>query len=462
MKTPTLVSALVSIIIAAAPDLCAQSNNTPANLRNPMPEKWLYTPEVEPVLPSDDQWWQSFNDPVLDSLIAMGIDNNFNLDQAARRREIARLTMQQAKSAYFPTIQASAGYARKHAAGTNTNSYSLGADMSWEIDVFGKIHQNVKAKKAAYNASRAEYLSAMVSMTAQIATYYVNFRMLQTQEAIAHEHMESQTIVLSKVETRHEVGLVSKLDVAQAKTVYYQTEATLPQLTVSMRETINSLAILLGVYPDAIEGMLATPQPLPKHQQIIPSGVPMNLLRRRPDIVSSESDLAMYAAEVGIAKKDFLPTLTLDGTIGFQSGDIDNLFNRQGFYYSIAPTLSWTVFSGFERKYAVAQAKEQMQIGIDNYNLTVMTAVAEVNNAMAEYQAAIETYEADKKVFDQSSEAFDLSIEQYTSGLSAFTPVVDAQIDRLTTANAMVTAQGNAVIALIDLYKALGGSPIQF
>lgn len=462
MKTSTLVSAIASLIIATAPGLSAQSDKNPAYLRNSMPEKWLYTPEVEPILPSDDQWWKSFDDPVLDSLIAMGIDNNFNLDQAARRREIARLTMQQARSAYYPTVQASAGYERRHAAGANTNSYSLGADLSWEIDVFGKIHQNVKAKKAAYNASRAEYLSAMVSMTAQIATYYINYRVLQAQEAIARDHMESQTIVLSKVETRHEVGLVSKLDVAQAKTVYYQTEATLPQLTVSMRETINSLAILLGVYPEAIEPMLSTPRPLPTYQQIIPSGVPLNLLRRRPDIVSAESDLAMYAAEVGIAKKDFLPTLTLDGTIGVQSGDINHLFERQGFYYSVAPTLSWTVFSGFERKYAVAQAKEQMQIGIDNYNLTVMTAVAEVNNAMAEYQAAIATYEADKKVYDQSNEAFDLSMEQYTSGLSAFTPVVDAQIDRLTTANSMITARGNAVIALIDLYKALGGSPVQF
>lgn len=450
------------MLIAFAPEICAQSNDNSAYLRSPMPEKWQYTPEVEAVLPTDDQWWKSFDDPVLDSLIVMGIDNNFNLDQAARRREIARLTMQQAKSGYYPTIQASAGYERRHAAGANTNTYSLGADMSWEIDVFGKIYQNVKAKKAAYRASRAEYVSAMVSMTAQIATYYVNFRVLQAQEAIAHEHMESQKRVLSIAETRHEVGLVSKLDVAQAKTVYYQTEATLPQLNVSMRETINALSILLGVYPEAIEPILTPHRPLPGYQQIIPSGVPMNLLRRRPDIVSSEAELAMYAAEVGIAKKDFLPTLTLNGTIGVQSADIDNLFHSQSFYYSIAPTLSWTVFSGFERKYAVAQAKEQMQIGIDNYNLTVMTAVSEVNNAMADYQASVATYEADKKVFDQSTEAFDLSVEQYTSGLSAFTPVVDAQIDRLTTANSMVTARGNAVIALIDLYKALGGSPVQF
>ena len=462
MKTHTLVSTIVMLLAIVAPDIKAQETSSADYLRRSMPENWSYSSDVETVLPSDDQWWKSFDDPVLDSLISIGIDNNFNLDQASRRREIARLTMQQAKSAYYPTLQVSAGYERRRTAGVNSNVYSLGADMSWEIDVFGKINENVKAKKAAYKASRAEYVSAMISMTAQIATYYVNFRVLQAQEAIAHEHMESQTKVLKIVETRHETGLVSKLDVAQAKTVYYQTKATLPQITVSMRETINVLSILLGVYPEAIAPMLERPMPLPAYERIVPAGVPMNLLRRRPDIVSAEAQLAMYASEIGIAKKDFLPTLTLDGSIGFQSGDFDKMFGHQGFYYTVAPTLSWTIFDGFERKYAVSQAKEQMQIGIDNYNLVVMTAVSEINNAMAEYQASVETYEADKNVYEQSTEAFDLSMDQYKSGLSAFTPVVDAQMDWLTTANSMATAKGNAVIALIDLYKALGGSPVQF
>lgn len=462
MKAHTLVSTFVMLLAVAAPEINAQSTNQADYLRSPMPENWRYSQEVEAVLPSDDQWWKSFDDPVLDSLISMGIDNNFSLDQAARRREIARLTMQQAKSAYYPKLQASAGYERRRTAGVSSNGYSLGADMSWEIDVFGKITENVKAKKSAYKASKAEYVSAMVSMTAQIATYYVNFRVLQAQEAIAREHMESQTRVLNIAEKRHEAGLVSKLDVAQAKTVFYQTKATLPQLSVSMHETINAISILLGVYPEVIAPMLEKPQQLPSYQQIVPAGVPVNLLRRRPDIVSAEAQLAMYASEIGIAKKDFLPTLTLDGSIGFQSSDIDKMFGRQGFYYTIAPTLSWTVFSGFERKYAVAQAKEQMQIGIDNYNLVVMTAVSEVSNAMAQYQASVATYEADKSVYEQSMEAFELSMDQYKSGLSAFTPVVDAQMDWLTTANSMATAKGNAVIALIDLYKALGGSPVQF
>lgn len=463
MKTHILVSTIGMLLTLVAPDVLAQrADNAGDYLRSPMPASWDGGTEVEPVMPSDDRWWKSFDDTVLDTLISIGIDNNFSLDQAARRREMARLVMQQAKSAYFPTVQLSTGYERRRAAGAISNSYSLGADMSWEIDVFGKITENVKAKRASYKASRAEYVSAMVSMTAQIATYYVNFRVLQAQEAIAREHMESQTRVLNIAEKRHEAGLVSELDVAQAKTVFYQTKATLPQLTVSMHETVNALSILLGVYPETIAPMLQRPGSLPSYQQIVPAGVPANLLRRRPDVVAAEAEVAMYASEIGIAKKDYLPTLTLNGTIGFQSTELNKTFEKQGFYYSITPTLSWTLFSGFERKYAVAQAREQMQIGIDNYNLTVMTAVSEVDNAMAQYQASVATYNDDKNVYEQSMKAFDLSMDQYKSGLSAFTPVVDAQMNWLTTANSMATAKGNAVIALIDLYKALGGSPVQY
>lgn len=135
------------------------------------------------------------------------------------------------------------------------------------------------------------------------------------------------------------------------------------------------------------------------------------------------------------------------------------MFTGDSFHYSIAPTLSWTIFDGLSRKYGVAQAREQMQTSIDAYNLTVMTAVGEVDNAMASYESALETLEITSDLLAQSREALALSVDQYKQGLSAFTNVVDAQIDVLNAANSMATAKGNALIAIIDLYKALGGSP---
>ncbi len=159
------------------------------------------------------------------------------------------------------------------------------------------------------------------------------------------------------------------------------------------------------------------------------------------------------------SKKDFLPTLALTGSIGWGSDRINKLVKSDSFTYSIAPKLSWTLFDGFSRRNAVASAKEQMLMGIDAYNLTVMTAYTEVENAMEAYNAALESMELNREVFIQSREAFDISMEQYKQGLTVFTNVVNAQIDWLNCANSLVAAHGDALIALVDLYKALGGAP---
>lgn len=455
------VSALALLLAGATGVASAQDRGHDApHLRQPMPERWTFTQEVTQTLPSDDPWWKTFGDPTLDSLISMGIDNNYNVSQALHRREIARQAIRQAQSGYYPTVGVSAGYTRSHTGRSiDTDAFSAGANFNWEVDVFGRITSQVKSKRAAYDASRAEYVATMVSITADIATYYVNYLVLQNEIAVAHEHIDYQKRVVEIAEARHEAGLVSKLDVAQAKTVLYSTQATLPALQAKSAQTLNALATLLGVYASDLAPAIKPDAKLPSYQQIIPAGVPANLLRRRPDIAQAEAQLAQDAAAIGIAKKDFLPTLTLQGTLGWGSDKIGGMFDSNHFTYSIAPTLSWTLFDGFSRKAAVAQAKEQMMAGIDAYNLTVMTAYTEVENAMTSYNAAVESLELDRAVFQQSHEAFSLAMDQYKEGLSAFTNVVNAQIDWLNCANSLVSAHGDALIALIDLYKALGGSP---
>lgn len=455
------VSALALLLAGATGVASAQDRGHDApHLCQPMPERWTFTQEVTQTLPSDDPWWKTFGDPTLDSLISMGIDNNYNVSQALHRREIARQAIRQAQSGYYPTVGVSAGYTRSHTGRSiDSDAFSAGANFNWEVDVFGRITSQVKSKRAAYDASRAEYVATMVSITADIATYYVNYLVLQNKIAVAHEHIDYQKRVVEIAEARHEAGLVSKLDVAQAKTVLYSTQATLPALQAKSSQTLNALATLLGVYASDLAPAIKPDAKLPSYQQIIPVGVPANLLRRRPDIAQAEAQLAQDAAAIGIAKKDFLPTLTLQGTLGWGSDRIGGMFDSNHFTYSIAPTLSWTLFDGFSRKAAVAQAKEQMMAGIDAYNLTVMTAYTEVENAMTSYNAAVESLELDRAVFQQSHEAFSLAMDQYKEGLSAFTNVVNAQIDWLNCANSLVSAHGDALIALIDLYKALGGSP---
>lgn len=452
MKILTLITVAVALpVIAIAKDNAA--------LITPLPERWTYQPDHEQILPEDDNWWTRFDDTMLDSLIRVASKANYNLLEAAHRREAARLAVKGARSGYWPTLSTSGSFGRSRVSGVNSNQWQLGVDMSWEIDLFGKVTAAVKQKKAAYSASKAEYTAAMVSMAADMATYYADYRRLQAQETIAREHMESQAQVLKIAQARHEAGLVSKLDVAQAKGVYLSTEATLPQLNVQLRSTLTSIATLLGVYPETIEKALAVERPMPDYRMLIPAGVPADLLRRRPDIIAAEASLAEQAAAVGIAKKEFMPSLTISGEIATAAERPGDLFGHNSLKYSVGPTLSWTIFDGFARKYNAAEARQQMEAMLDSYNLTVMTAVSEVDNAMASYKAAVEEFEIYSRYFEQCREALTLSIEQYKQGLSAFSNVVDAQIDLLNAANSRVTAHCNAVTALIDIYRALGGSP---
>lgn len=452
----------VFTIIASLWLAAGAQGQTKVYLVRPMPGEWHYDIASPQTLPTDDDWWRRFGDARLDSLIAIGMENNFNLAIAAKRREIARLAVRQAQSAYYPTVGVGASYTRSRAAGVNANNFALSADASWEIDLFGRITSQVKAQKEAYNASRADYAAAMVSLAADIATYYIEMRVTAMQLRVADEHLQSQQHVMDITQARFDAGLVSKLDVTQAQVVLLNTEATLPALRNTHAQYYNALATLLGVYPEQLAEMLpGTGWALPDYDHLIPAGVPADLLRRRPDIAEAEYNIASYAAKVGIAKKDFLPTLTLNGSIGVSSNEIDNLFKSNSFGYSVGPKLSWTVFDGLSRKYALSSAKEQMQSAIESYNLTVMSAVEEVNDAMSAYQAALRTMEIQTQIVEQTHEAFELSMDQYKQGLSSFTNVVDAQIDWLSAANSLVAANGNVLTSLVNIYKALGGSPIQ-
>ncbi len=431
-----------------------------------MPSRWAYTTDFDQTVPTDDAWWRSFGDAMLDSLIAIGIDRNYDIAMAARRIEIARQGVRRAQAAYYPSVTANAGWTRARSSGAvvspeidaSTSSYfGLGIDMNWEIDLFGKITARTRQEKASFKASRAQYAAMAVSITSKIASAYMRLRTLQGEKAVLQEHISSQKRVVEITEARFEAGISSMLDVAQAKTTYLSTEASITTLNTDIATAINTIGVLTGMFPEQIHAMLDTPRELPDFHQIVAVGVPMELLRRRPDVVEAEYALAADAAALGIAKKDFLPTLSIAGSIGTQAHDAGDLFSDRSFTYSIAPTLSWTVFDGMARKAAVVSAREQMQVGIDNYNLTLLTAVQEVDNAMSQYVNSLHYIDLIEQVVEQAQKSFELSIDLYKKGLSSFINVSDAQIARLQYADELVSARGAALSALINLYQALGG-----
>ena len=434
-------------------------------LDTPLPQAWEEGGEVfRQTLPVDDQWWKSFGDTTLDSLISIAVDRNYSVLTAIDRMNMAKAGLRMERSGFFPTVGINAGWTRQQTSGNTSelpqstqHYYDVSANMSWELDIFGSIRQRVKAQKETFAASKEEYTAVMVSLSAQVASSYIQLRELQQELKVVERNCASQAAVLKITEVRYNTGLVSKLDVAQAKSVYFSTKASIPQLESGINQYITSLAVLLGTYPQEIRPVLKRVGELPDYMEPISIGIPADLLMRRPDIRSAEHQINAQAASLGASKSDWLPQVFIKGSVGYASKDFKDLTKHKSFTYEIAPALSWTIFSGGKLVNATKSARAQLDEAIDQFNQTVLTAVQETDNAMTAYRSSIKQIVALREVRNQGQETLTLSLDLYKQGLTPFQNVLDAQRSLLSYENQLVQARGNSLLQLIALYQALGG-----
>ena len=430
-----------------------------------MPQAWEEGGEVfRQTLPVDDQWWKSFGDTTLDSLISIAVDRNYSVLTAIDRMNMSKAGLRMVRSGFFPTVGINAGWTRQQTSGNTSelpqstqHYYDVSANMSWELDIFGSIRQRVKAQKETFAASKEEYTAVMVSLSAQVASSYIQLRELQQELKVVERNCASQAAVLKITEVRYNTGLVSKLDVAQAKSVYFNTKASIPQLESGINQYITSLAVLLGTYPQEIRPVLERVGELPDYMEPISIGIPADLLMRRPDIRSAEHQINAQAASLGASKSDWLPQVFIKGSVGYASKDFKDLTKHKSFTYEIAPALSWTIFSGGKLVNATKSARAQLDEAIDQFNQTVLTAVQETDNAMTAYRSSIKQIVALREVRNQGQETLTLSLDLYKQGLTPFQNVLDAQRSLLSYENQLVQARGNSLLQLIALYQALGG-----
>ena len=434
-------------------------------LDTPLPQAWEEGGEVfRQTLPVDDQWWKSFGDTTLDSLISIAVDRNYSVLTAIDRMNMAKAGLRMERSGFFPTVGINAGWTRQQTSGNTSelpqstqHYYDVSANMSWELDIFGSIRQRVKAQKETFAASKEEYTAVMVSLSAQVASSYIQLRELQQELKVVERNCASQAAVLKITEVRYNTGLVSKLDVAQAKSVYFSTKASIPQLESGINQYITSLAVLLGTYPQEIRPVLERVGELPDYMEPISIGIPADLLMRRPDIRSAEHQINAQAASLGASKSDWLPQVFIKGSVGYASKDFKDLTKHKSFTYEIAPALSWTIFSGGKLVNATKSARAQLDEAIDQFNQTVLTAVQETDNAMTAYRSSIKQIVALREVRNQGQERLTISLDLYKQGLTPFQNVLDAQRSLLSYENQLVQARGNSLLQLIALYQALGG-----
>lgn len=434
-------------------------------LDTPVPQTWEESGEVfQQVLPVEDRWWKAFQDTTLDSLITVASDRNYSVLTAIDRMNAAKANLRIQRGNFLPNIGLDVGWTRQQTSGTTSELpqstqryYDASLNMSWELDLFGSIRQRVKAQKETFAASKEEYTAVMVSLSAQVASAYINLRELQQELEVVLKNGVSQEAVLKITEVRFNTGLVSKLDVAQAKSVYYSTKSSIPILEAGINQTITTLAVLLGTYPQEVRPTLERVGVLPDYMEPIGIGMPADLLLRRPDIRSAERQVNAQAALLGASKSDWLPKVFLKGSVGYAARDFKDLTRHNSFTYEIVPALSWTLFSGGKLVNATKLARAQLNESINQFNQTVLTAVQETDNAMSAYRNSIKQIVALREVCNQGQETLTLSLDLYKQGLNPFQNVLDAQRSLLTYENQLVQARGNSLLQLIALYQALGG-----
>ena len=435
-------------------------------LERPLPDGWLEKDMLfQQVLPVDDQWWKVFEDATLDSLINLAMEQNPSVLMAINRIDQAKAQWRISQSEFYPSLAFNGGWTRQQTSGNLgtgspqawTGYYSASVQMSWQLDVFGVIRQKAKAQKELYAASKEEYNATMVSLCAEVASAYFNLREVQQELDVLRKNAVSQEAVVKITESRYKTGLVSKLDVAQSKSVYYSTLASIPTTEANVIQYLNTLAVLLGLYPQDVTDALSDTKPLPDYMEPVGVGVPGELLLRRPDVRGAERQVNAQAALLGASKRDWLPEFFLNGSFGYASDDLKDVGKKRSMTWSIAPSMTWNLFNGGRNLQEERLQRAQLDESINQFNQTVLTAVQEVDNAMSAYKNSIKQIVACKEMLYQGKEAFDLSLDLYKQGLTPFQNVLDAQRSMLTYENTLVKAKGYSLVCLVQMYQALRG-----
>ena len=431
-----------------------------------LPDGWNNGDCFDQTMPPDDEWWQNFEDPVLDSLILYASENSYSVLGAMENIRKARAAWNIARGKMLPTFDIGMGWQRAKTSGNIASTmyteawegqFNAALSMQWQADVFGSINMRSKAQKMLFMATEEEFRAVMVTLVANVATTYFSLCQSVEQLKVLRENVKSQHEIMEIVISRYNSGLASKLDVAQSRSVYYSTMAEIPAMQATIDGYRNKMAVLLGIYPQDLAGWPGEECSLPSYMEPIGVGVPAMLLRRRPDIRVAEKQVEANAAQLGATRRDWFPEVLLTGSIGFSSGEMKHLFRSKSLTWEIAPTIKWNIFSGGERLNATREARAALDQSIISFNSTLLTAVQEVESAMSQYKSSVEQIVSLREAVNQNEETLTLSLELYKQGLTEYQNVLDAQRTLLTYQGYLVQAQGGSLIYLVQLYEALGG-----
>jgi len=455
----------------------------------PLPKAWQqHTKQSNTALL---RWWHTFHDPTLNTLVQKAYTQNLDIQSAGLRIAQARMALGIAQGFAFPQIQTLSGQASSTRTDlTDVASAGINFDMGWEMDLWGKYARSIEAGEAQLYATVASYDAIMVSVIAEVARNYINYRTAQERLIYAKRNVVIQERVTKMTKIQFQSGNVSELDMQQARTQLYNTRTTIPAIELTRIQARNALALLLATDASRLEKQLGTQhiklhdsatRYIGKHKGIVQINTHQNgligshlipkatlnpyykidasLLTRRPDIKVAEYTVHAQNARIGVETAALYPSFSLFGNIGYNTNNASGswLSGKEALGVTIGPSFSWSIFQYGRIKNKIRLQDALFEESLVNYNKRVLSAVAEVSNALHGYLLTKAQQKENQKAVDATIRAFNISIVQYNDGLVNYQRLLTTVEKLTTTQDRYATIRGNVALSVVALYKALGG-----
>jgi NodT family efflux transporter outer membrane factor (OMF) lipoprotein len=435
----------------------------------------------------DGNWWDAFGDPKLDSLVHAAYELNPNLRAVGMRVLEAHAQQAIAAGSIFPQTQEATGsYSRVNLSRNTFNNptafsalnpnpvpagssvgnfysdWNAGFNLSWELDFWGRYRRAIEAANDTLDASAENYDDALVTLIADTATNYVQFRVAQQRIKIARDNLQKQQDLVTTAEQQAKIGTLAPYDVEQLRTLLEQTRSTIPALQITQGQANDRLCILLGVPPHDLEPVLGPGpaldvDPVPNTPTSIAAGVPADLLRRRPDVRSAERQVAAQSAQIGVAEADLYPSIFINGTLGWDASDLSKLFESRSFFGTITPNFRWNIlnYGRIENNVHLQQARTQEMVA--NYQSRVLSAAQEVQTALRGFLQSQEQVENLQRSVKAAVAAAETGLQVFQTKQADANRLYTLYTSRLQEQDNLAVAQGNVALNLISAYRALGG-----
>jgi len=430
----------------------------PTAYRGALPDS---TPQTETASLGDQKWWDIFQDEQLRTLIRVALQQNYDVRIAASRILEAKAQLGITRADQFPTVSGGAGIAdvrtaqSKFLPASETSTGLVNLSAAWELDFWGKFRRATEAARANLLASEWARQEVVSTLVANVASAYFQLRALDLELEISKRTLDSRQESLRLTQVLANGGATSLLDIRQAEQLVFTAGAEIPALEQQIEQQENFLSILLGQNPgDITRGQTLTEQRQPPQ---VPPGLLSSLLERRPDIRQAEQQLVAANAEIGVARAAYFPQISLSGSGGFESSALTNLFSGPAGAWSFGAALAQPIFTGGRLRSQVRLAEAQQQTAALLYQQSIQGAFRSVSDALVAYRKTREFRTQQNLLFQSAEDAARLSHMRYTGGATGYLEVLTNETNAFSAELGLAQARLSELLALVQLYEALGG-----